>query len=416
MSKILRRPMFRGGRVESRGTGITSGLMNGGRVGLANSYPGTAGQAQRAQALAGLTKPTTGAELLKLNPNLQINPYSTYLPSDQESIGAGFGFMSPGRQFTEQYLEFMKPEETGYETNAEGDPIRDASGNLIPLQKSKSSDFRTFLEQQRTKKITGSDTQGSEEQYGIKDTDKVKPVYNSEGKITGYKGTGKSVAENIPEGGNVPGVKSEKEEPVEYTVEDYIKMLGGDKARRRDLGDTLGRLSASALKRPARGETRGITDVLADYMAAEVAAGPGRAEKIEQAAATLDIKDKIASKRAGEQLKQTLAGIDYKIGATMSAQKAAESLANKTWIDSLKYVSENLYKGTGKGLDSTSVIEDTLRLKFQKPVKKFTVASETEIPNLQISEGFSIVVLPDGSKKIYEVTGNSARERTDLRV
>ena len=311
MSNILRRPMFRGGRVESRGTGITSGLMNGGRVGLANSYPGTAGQAQRAQALAGLTKPTTGAELLKLNPNLQINPYSTYLPSDQESIGAGFGFMSPGRQFTEQYLEFMKPEKTGYETNAEGDPIRDASGNLIPLQKTKSNDFRTFLEQQRTKKITERDTQGSEEQYGIKDTDKVKPVYNSEGKITGYKGTGKSVAENIPQGGNVPGVKSEKEEPVEYTVEDYIKMLGGDKARRRDLGDTLGRLSASALKRPARGETRGVTDVLGDFMAAEVAAGPGRAEKIEQAAAMLDIKDKIASKRAQEQLKTLLGKADY---------------------------------------------------------------------------------------------------------
>ena len=26
MSKILRRPMFRGGRVDSRGTGITTGL------------------------------------------------------------------------------------------------------------------------------------------------------------------------------------------------------------------------------------------------------------------------------------------------------------------------------------------------------------------------------------------------------
>jgi hypothetical protein len=35
MSRILRRPMFRGGRVDSRGTGITSGLgyNNGGRVG-----------------------------------------------------------------------------------------------------------------------------------------------------------------------------------------------------------------------------------------------------------------------------------------------------------------------------------------------------------------------------------------------
>ena len=34
MSRILRRPMFRGGRVDSRGTGITSGLSykKGGRV------------------------------------------------------------------------------------------------------------------------------------------------------------------------------------------------------------------------------------------------------------------------------------------------------------------------------------------------------------------------------------------------
>ena len=38
MSRILRRPMFRGGRGDSRGTGITSGLSynNGGRVGFSN--------------------------------------------------------------------------------------------------------------------------------------------------------------------------------------------------------------------------------------------------------------------------------------------------------------------------------------------------------------------------------------------
>ena len=34
MSRILRRPMFRGGRVDSYGTGIASGLATGGRVGL----------------------------------------------------------------------------------------------------------------------------------------------------------------------------------------------------------------------------------------------------------------------------------------------------------------------------------------------------------------------------------------------
>jgi hypothetical protein len=317
MSNILRRPMFRGGKVSSYGNGIASGMgyATGGRVGLAQSYPGTVGQAQKQAKglealLAGINKPTTGADLLKLNPNLQLNPLSIYLPSDQESIGTGFDFMSPSRQFPEQYLEFMKPEKTGYETNAEGDPIRDASGNLIPLQKNKSDDFRTFLEQQRNKKITESDTQGSEEQYGITDTDKVKPVYDSEGKITGYTGTEKIKTEKEikkpgDNGKNVPT------ESTELSVEDYIKMLGGDKARRRDVSDMLGRASAAFLKRPARGETRGITEALGDFMAAETAAGPGRTEKIEQAAAMLDIKDKIESKRSQEQLKTLLGKADY---------------------------------------------------------------------------------------------------------
>ena len=41
MSRILRRPMFRGGRVNSYGTGIASCLANGGRVGFLNG--GTSG-------------------------------------------------------------------------------------------------------------------------------------------------------------------------------------------------------------------------------------------------------------------------------------------------------------------------------------------------------------------------------------
>ncbi len=36
MSKILRRPLFRGGPVSSYGTGIASGLADGGRVGYYN--------------------------------------------------------------------------------------------------------------------------------------------------------------------------------------------------------------------------------------------------------------------------------------------------------------------------------------------------------------------------------------------
>ena len=70
MSRILRRPMFRGGQViDSRGTGITSGLMDGGRVGYKS---------------AGFV---TGAELmsaagafpeLNMFKNIKLNPKSKF--------------------------------------------------------------------------------------------------------------------------------------------------------------------------------------------------------------------------------------------------------------------------------------------------------------------------------------------------
>ena len=67
-------------------------------------------------------------------------------------------------------------------------------------------------------------------------------------------------------------------------------MLGGDKARRRDLGDMLGRASAAFLG------TGDVKEGLAKFMEEKLKSGPSRLEKIQQAAATLDIKDKIASK------------------------------------------------------------------------------------------------------------------------
>ena len=56
MSRILRRPMFRGGRVDSRGTGITTGLMDGGRVGF-----------YRGGGTSYLPQQQTGSEILGRN-------------------------------------------------------------------------------------------------------------------------------------------------------------------------------------------------------------------------------------------------------------------------------------------------------------------------------------------------------------
>ena len=412
MSRILRRPMFRGGKVvSSYGNGIASGLANGGRVGYKN-----AGIVTLQDLLSQTNKNMSGADILKyanknnlnLGNNFKINEKSIF--TENEPVGMGNFGASPS-EVAEVIANpvFREEEEFEKEITASGDVVfkLDENEQRIPIEKNDYSSNLSVAEKIAIAKDAERDQQGSdlnlnEEVENISGTNILEERADSK-KI-------KMNSEELPKYN--PSDKGEKaderEESLEYTIEDYKKMLGGDKAFRRDLGDQLGLLSG------AEGAT--VMEKFNNFLKLSSQSGPSRTEKIEQAAATIDIKDKIASKRAAEQTKLTLAGIDYKIGATMKAQQAAASLQGKDWIDSLRYVSENLFKGSGKGLDNTSVIEETLRLKYKKPVKKYIVSSETEIPKLNISEGFSIVVLPDGSKKIYEAVGDSAKERTDLQV
>ena len=412
MSRILRRPMFRGGKVvSSYGNGIASGLANGGRVGYKN-----AGIVTLQDLLSQTNKNMSGADILKyanknnlnLGNDFKINEKSIF--TENEPVGMGNFGASPS-EVAEVIANpvFREEEEFEKEITASGDVVfkLDENEQRIPIEKNDYSSNLSVAEKIAIAKDAERDQQGSdlnlnEEVENISGTNILEERADSK-KI-------KMNSEELPKYN--PSDKGEKaderEESLEYTIEDYKKMLGGDKAFRRDLGDQLGLLSG------AEGAT--VMEKFNNFLKLSSQSGPSRTEKIEQAAATIDIKDKIASKRAAEQTKLTLAGIDYKIGATMKAQQAAASLQGKDWIDSLRYVSENLFKGSGKGLDNTSVIEETLRLKYKKPVKKYIVSSETEIPKLNISEGFSIVVLPDGSKKIYEAVGDSAKERTDLQV
>jgi len=71
MSRTLRRPMFRGGRVSSYGTGIASGLADGGRVGYFNGELVTGGNLmnmtrEQALRLAELYGPTSVERLVFL--------------------------------------------------------------------------------------------------------------------------------------------------------------------------------------------------------------------------------------------------------------------------------------------------------------------------------------------------------------
>ena len=95
MSRILRRPMFRGGMpIDSRGTGITSGLYDGGRVGYFNG-----GQTYSIQDILGMAqKPLTGRQIvdfaktknLTMTPNIgdqfKVNPTTMFFPSGDTEV------------------------------------------------------------------------------------------------------------------------------------------------------------------------------------------------------------------------------------------------------------------------------------------------------------------------------------------
>jgi len=271
MSRILRRPMFRGGKVSSYGTGIASGLgyNNGGRVGYSNG----GGIITLQDILKQGGAPMTGQQILdfaqknKLNlgPDFKINRLSKFIP-EQVTVGEG---TEDERDIS--YSDFV-------------------SQFGIP----KYEDEKSF--------VGGEDTQGTIEgleKVQIKTDEKGKPVTDAAGNPV-YTGNQGEIAEKLKPKPKPESKIDNKEVSTELTVDDYVKMLGGDKARRRDVGDMLGRASAAFLG------TGDVKEGLAKFMEAESKAGPGRLEKIQQAAAMLDIKDKIAGKRASETLMQTI--------------------------------------------------------------------------------------------------------------
>jgi hypothetical protein len=307
MSRILRRPMFRGGPVSSYGTGIASGLgyNAGGRVGYSNG--GSSG-------LDFLKKAFLGRRFT--DPNYQ--PPQLF-PKNVSSFNIGNFGQSPADLASalsegSAYAEYLKKPEDEFETiTTDSGDVKlklDEKGNPIKKEEPKLT-LAEQIDKQRIEEITAKDTQGAD-----------------------------------------------------------LEMF---------------KRESEVLPR----------------------------EKIEQAAATLDIKDKIATKRAKEQLKQTLAGIDYKIGATAAAAKKAGDVANMDFYDGTEYIAANVFKGN-KRPNSPAVIAETLRQKFKMPTYKITKEEDQVIADT-LKEGFTVVVTSDGVK-VFLKEGNKVTRQPQFEI
>lgn len=349
MSRILRRPMFRGGKVESRGTGITSGLdkPKRGLVDEPGGYAGeeflisqgmfdelrdTGGSRSYTQYKKPIGPPRGGLSggniftraLAKARGIPYVGKFAVPLfGSTASALGTGAGvgiglgaltdFYAKSTKTPEEYRRLKEmggPNFNFDETNIdvgdvleyidEGGKIGEAPG-FFPRGGKKKFFEEKGLDPETGLPVEEDDFEVSGEAAKVSPGETALDALFKQGE---KKATARKIEENIDKNNKNDDDKN-TEDTAELTVKDYIKMLGGDKARRRDVSDLLAQASASFLG------AGGVREGLSEFMQKVAASGPGRLEKIEQAAATLDIKDKIASKRAEEQLKMLLGKADY---------------------------------------------------------------------------------------------------------
>jgi hypothetical protein len=441
MSNILRRPMFRGGRVNSRGTGITSGLdyAQGGSVntpkrGLVNGPGGYAGKISMSSIPKDIYNSIFGKKTAPISPPVTGGDITTkLLPNSFLDVMEGLGSFtrSSAIPLTIAAAPFYmdkdplkdKPEEEQFQDTATmltedflNQPRRKLIQDIVSGTKSKAeSPYADF------DLTTANRAARSAEQKYFLDRNKQTPLATSTDEDLAFA-TGIPIEKTITRGaGDNDGTGDGQ--PVLTTEEEIYKnrdlfrrLLGEDKARQSDIGDMLGRLSAASLKRPGRGDKRQLADILGDFMTAEVAAGPSRQEKIDQAAASLAINDYIAGKRSKEQTEQLIAKIktttDYQLE---SAAKAAD-FRTKDWITALSNEATN----TKEDITKNSVIKNTLIKKFPQSqshiINSFEKLPYDKIDTDSLKVGFNIVPYRDGKIIIEKAPNGGIRIRTDLIV
>ena len=338
--------MFRGGRVDSRGTGITSGLADGGRVGM---FEGGISTSMMEELTGGSnTRRSTGGRSIYNRPigpprgglsggnifnralaKARNIPYvgrfavpifgsAAGAYGTAAGIGTGIGaltdFYAKSTYTPEGYKRLKEVSSIPFsmdETNidvgedldyiAEGNKIGEAPGFFPRGGKEK------FFKDKGLDPNTGLPIEDKEEEKEI-----VKKVPTDTPEI--------EVKDSNTEESLDVGADLKKTQKL------FEELLGMDKARRRDVGDMLGRASAAFLGAPS------VREGLADFMRTESATGPGRGEKIGQTAAALAINDYIAGKKSKADLEKLLAAekfrTDYKIKAVKEGLSFDDKLLN----------------------------------------------------------------------------------------
>ena len=389
MSRILRRPMFRGGQViDSRGTGITSGLMDGGRVGYNNGDLVTGGKLVK-DATVPLDFNTlantkfSAAVPFAYNAAVPINKTGAAEKTIKEKVEEK---VEEAPQKVSMIDDFSMSEMPYDVIASEQDILTTKLKNIT--KKANKGQFLDKEQRELAEKygiVYGQELFNNEDRASIEEkninlanTAEIKPdvveTKNNENNNTLIK-------ELLGEGEEKPEIDAKT--AVEENKKLFAELLGADKARGQDIGDMLLRFAA------APGST--TQEKFQTYLGAEAQAGKGRAEKINETAAALAINDYVAGKRSKEQIKQLKEVATFK-----------DSLGNK--------FTENLIKIAGPGtIPNASHIESALRTTY--PGKNVTRYKSTDEVKTTAADTGTFLLEEDTKRAFLIVDGTTGKKK-----
>jgi len=394
MSKILRRPMFRGGPVDSRGTGITSGLgyEAGGRVG----YNMGGGQFK------------TGAQIVEAQekkPFLNDLIYSAGMPFPYEKA----------KPFNNITLSDTSVEEE----TPKGDVLNKMTDYLDIDTSSPFEGVDNFEDLPKSVQNISSKTdfdRYKKEQSDVQD--KTQSVINAEGFLP-ESGPEKGVIETDDKGGVklVTDPTGNIEQKTEMSARDLVRenadlfkefLNEGNEKKLKDarIGDASDYLLKFFEGSQREGATVGSSAAEVAKFATSKDSKTERAkaaiEKTGQTATALAINDYIAGKRSKEQIEAMMAKSD--IGFAQAIALADYKKGKENFFDNLK---ENR-----KGMGSAEAIITTVQETFKKVP---TVLTDKDIKQ----ENFGLLneenigeyfVYPDGKVTKIDKIGDELTE------
>ena len=326
MSRILRRPMFRGGQViDSRGTGITSGLMDGGRVGYKSAGFVTGAELMSA---AGAFPELNMFKNIKLNPksNFKVGAGNTINGFDVDKVASFIG--------GEGDLAFASTEGFSYPIGTDTTKLGETTEKDDTLIASKDTDKLKIGKTNEVDIMDDTTMTGTETEKFKSPTMTIKEKEFS-GEIDSTPSKEALAIAGITDEKDEEPVVEDPDKDIKEMADRYFELMGGGKAFSRDVGDMLLRFAG------AEGETVG--DKFKEYLKAESKAGPSRTEKIKDAAA----KTAINYQTQKEFLEKKIASSESIAEKNIAAQALRD--LNKTFAPSITEKDLKLLKSLKPG-------------------------------------------------------------------